>query len=62
MYNRVFSYLHIQKNRLVLRSNHPFLVLKGVTEMAFLALKRISGNSEEDKYFILPNCSLVIEL
>jgi hypothetical protein len=24
-----------------------FLVLKGVTEMSFLVLKRISGNSEE---------------
>jgi hypothetical protein len=39
-----------------------FLVLKGVTEMSFLVLKRISENSEEDQYFILPNCSLVIEL
>jgi hypothetical protein len=25
-----------------------FLVLKGVTEMSFLVLKRISGNSEEN--------------
>jgi hypothetical protein len=48
--------------RLVRKSNHPFLVLKGVTEMSFLVLKRISGNSEEDQYFVLPNCSLVIEL
>jgi hypothetical protein len=38
------------------------LVLKGVTEMSFLVLKRISGNSEEDRYFILPNCTLVIKL
>jgi hypothetical protein len=30
--------------------------------MSFLVLKRISGNSEEDQYFILPNYSLVIEL
>jgi hypothetical protein len=30
--------------------------------MSFLVLKRISGNSEEHQYFILPNCSLVIEL
>ncbi len=42
--------------------NHAFLVLKEVTEMSFLVLKRVSGNSEEDQYFILPNCSLVIEL
>jgi hypothetical protein len=27
-------------------NNHPFLVLKGATEMSFLVLKRISGNSE----------------
>jgi hypothetical protein len=47
--------------RLVRKSNHPFLVLKGVTEMSFLVLKRISGNPE-DQYFIIPNCSLVIEL
>ncbi len=47
---------------LVHKSNHPFLVLKGVTEMSFLVLKRISGSFEEDQYFILPNCSLVIEL
>jgi hypothetical protein len=33
---------------LVRKSNHPFLVLKGVTEMSFLVLKRISGNSEEN--------------
>jgi hypothetical protein len=33
--------------RLVRKSNHPFLVLKGVTEMSFLVLKIISGNSEE---------------
>jgi hypothetical protein len=38
------------------------LVLKEVTEMSLLVLKRISRNSEEDQYFILPNCSLVIEL
>jgi hypothetical protein len=48
--------------RLVRKSNHPFLVLKGVTEMSFLVLKRISGNSEAYQYFILPNCSLDIEL
>jgi hypothetical protein len=30
--------------------------------MTFSVLKRISGKSEEDQYFILPNCSLVIEL
>jgi hypothetical protein len=48
--------------RLVRKSNHPFLVLKGVTEMSFSVLKRVSGNSEEDQYFILPNYSLVIEL
>jgi hypothetical protein len=30
--------------------------------MSFLILKIFSGNSEEDQYFILPNCSLVIEL
>jgi hypothetical protein len=30
--------------------------------MSFLVLKRISGSSEEDQYFILPNYSLVIEL
>jgi hypothetical protein len=30
--------------------------------MSFLDLKRISENSEEDQYFILSNCSLVIEL
>jgi hypothetical protein len=30
--------------------------------MLFFVLKKISGNSEEDQYFILPNCSLVIEL
>jgi hypothetical protein len=47
---------------LVCKSSHPFLVLKGVTEMSFLVLKRISGNSEEDQYFILSNCRLVIEL
>jgi hypothetical protein len=45
---------------LVCKSNHPFLVLKRVTEMSFLVLKRISENSEEDQYFILPNRSLVI--
>jgi hypothetical protein len=48
--------------RLIRKSNHPFLVLKGVTEMSFLVLKIISGYSEEDQYFILPNCSLVIKL
>jgi hypothetical protein len=48
--------------RLVRKSNHPFLVLKGVTEMSFLVLKTINGNSEEDQYFVLPNCSIVIEL
>jgi hypothetical protein len=37
---------------LVCKSNHPFLALKGVTEMSFLVLKRISRNSEEDQYFI----------
>ncbi len=51
----------LKKYRLVRKSNHPFLVLKGVTEMSFLVLKRLSGNSE-DQYFILPNYSLVIEL
>jgi hypothetical protein len=30
--------------------------------MSFLVLKRISGKSEKDQYFILPNCSLIIEL
>jgi hypothetical protein len=31
--------------------------------MSFLVLKKkISGNSEEDQYSMLPNCSLVIEL
>jgi hypothetical protein len=54
--NLFFSYC------LVSKSNHPFLVLKGVNEVSFLILKRISGNSEEDQYFILSNCSLVIEL
>jgi hypothetical protein len=34
--------------RLVRKSNHPFLVLKGVTEMSFLVLKRVSVNSEEN--------------
>jgi hypothetical protein len=34
--------------RLVRKSNHPFLVLKGVTEMSFLVLKRISTNFEEN--------------
>jgi hypothetical protein len=48
--------------RLVRKSNHPFLVLKGVTEMSFLVLKRISGNSEEDQYFVLPNCSSITKL
>jgi hypothetical protein len=38
------------------------LVLKGVTEMSFLVLKRISGNSEENKYSMLPYFSLVTEL
>jgi hypothetical protein len=33
---------------LVCKNSHPFLVLKGVTEMSFLVLKRISGNSEEN--------------
>jgi hypothetical protein len=47
---------------LVRKSNHPFSVLKGVTEMSFFVLKRISGNFEEDQYFILPKRSLVIEL
>jgi hypothetical protein len=47
---------------LVCKSNHPFLVLKGVTEMSFLVLKIISRNSEEVQYFTLPNCSLVIKL
>jgi hypothetical protein len=47
---------------LIPKNNHPFLVLKGATEMSFLVLKRISGNSEKDLYFKLPNCSLVIEL
>jgi hypothetical protein len=39
--------------RLVRKSNNPFLVLKGVTEMSFLVFKRIGGDSEEDQYFIL---------
>jgi hypothetical protein len=39
------------KYRLLRKSNHPFLVLKGVTEISFLVLKRISENSE-DQYFI----------
>ncbi len=30
--------------------------------MSFLVLKRISGNSEENLYSTLPNCSFVIEL
>ncbi len=47
---------------LVPKSNHPFLVLKGVTEMSFLVLKIISVNSEENQYFMLLNCSLVIKL
>jgi hypothetical protein len=34
--------------RLVCKSNHPFLVLKGVTEMSFLVLKRVGENSEEN--------------
>jgi hypothetical protein len=34
--------------RLVRKSNQPFLVLKGVTEMSFLVLKRVSVNSEEN--------------
>jgi hypothetical protein len=38
---------NLQEYRLVSKSNHPFLVLKGVTEMSFLVLKR-SGNSEEN--------------
>jgi hypothetical protein len=38
--------------RLVRKSNPPFLVLKGVTEMTFLVLKRIRRISEEDQYFI----------
>jgi hypothetical protein len=38
---------------LVRKSNHPFLVLKGVTEMSFFVLKRISGNSEENLYSML---------
>jgi hypothetical protein len=38
------------------------LVLKGVTEILFLVLKRISGNSEDDQYFILPNFSSITKL
>jgi hypothetical protein len=33
------------------------LVLKGVTEMSFLVLKRISGNSEEPKMGDYPSGS-----
>jgi hypothetical protein len=33
---------------LICKNNHPFLVLKGVTEMSFFVSKRISGNSEEN--------------
>jgi hypothetical protein len=55
-------YSILSSYRLVRESNHSFLVLKWVTEMSFSVLKSISGNSEEDKYFILPNCSLVIEV
>jgi hypothetical protein len=54
--------IEISKYCLVPKSNHPLLVLKGVTEMSFLVLKIISRNSEEDQYFILPNCSLDIKL
>jgi hypothetical protein len=36
---------------MVRKNNHPFLVLKGVTEMSFLVLKRVGGNSEEN-YFL----------
>jgi hypothetical protein len=39
---------NVIKYRLVPKSYHPFLVLKGVTEMSFLVLKRIGGNSEEN--------------
>jgi hypothetical protein len=31
---------------MVCKSNHPFLVLKGVTEMSFLVLKRVRGICE----------------
>ncbi len=47
---------------LVRKSNHPFLVLKGVTEMSFFVLKRISANSEDDQYFMLLNCSSITKL
>jgi hypothetical protein len=43
-----FNFCNKFTYRLVPKSNHPFLVLKGVTEMSFLVLKRISGNSEEN--------------
>jgi hypothetical protein len=42
---QVFSEDSIFSYRLVRKSNHPFLVLKGVTELSFLVLKKISGNS-----------------
>jgi uncharacterized protein with PQ loop repeat len=44
--NLIFLFSEFITYHLVRKSNHPFLVLKGVTEMSFL--KRISGNSEEN--------------
>jgi hypothetical protein len=55
-----FKRNYAEKYRLVRKSIHPFLVLKGVTEMSFLVLKRI--NSEEDQYFVLPNCRSITKL
>jgi hypothetical protein len=39
-----------------------YRLVRKSNQLSFLILKRISGNSIEDQYFILPNCSLVIEL
>jgi hypothetical protein len=61
MYEDTLNFLEVL-NCLVRKSNHPFLVLKGVTEMSFLVLKRISGNSEENKCSMLPNWSSITKL
>jgi hypothetical protein len=59
---QIYFQVSIKSDRLVPKNIHAFLVLKGATEMSFLVLKRVSGISEEDLCFILPTCSLVIEL
>ncbi len=44
----MMSAFGLKKYRLVCKSNHPFLVLKGANEKSFVVFQKVNGNYKKD--------------